>query len=159
MLKWFICIHMCVYTYICSLYTYIHLIIYMCNEMSKDIQPVHLKGDQFWIFTGRTDAETETPILWPPVVKNWLIGKDPDAGKDWRQEEKGTTEDEMVGWHHLLNGLGFGQVPGTGDGLENLVWCNPWVAKRWTQLSDWTKLNWEIRSDKVINSLHVERNI
>ena len=70
----------------------------------KEIKPVHPKGDQSWIFIGRTDAEAETPILWPPDVKNWLIGKDPDAGKDWRWEEKGTTEDEMVGWHHRLDG-------------------------------------------------------
>ena len=69
----------------------------------KEIQPVHPKGNQSWIFTGRTDAEAEAPILWPPDVKKWLIGKDPDAGKDWRQEEKGTTEDEMVGWHHGLD--------------------------------------------------------
>ena len=74
----------------------------------KEIQPVHPKGDQSWIFIGRTDAEAETPILWPPDVKNWLIWKDPDAGKDWRQEEKGTTEDEMVGWHHRFNGHEFG---------------------------------------------------
>ena len=70
----------------------------------KEIQPVHPKGDQSWVFIGRTDAEAETPILWPPQVKGWLIWKDPDAGKDWRQEEKGTTEDEIVGWHHWLNG-------------------------------------------------------
>ena len=73
----------------------------------KEIQPVHPKGDQFWIFIGRTDAEAETPILWLPDVKNWLIGKDPDAGQDWRQEEKGMTEGEMVGWHHQLNGPEF----------------------------------------------------
>ena len=73
----------------------------------EEIQPVHPKGDQSWIFIGRTDAEDEAPILWPPDMKNWLIGKDPDAGKDWRQEEKGTTEDEMVGWHHQLNGHEF----------------------------------------------------
>ena len=75
---------------------------------SKEIQSVHPKGDQSWVFTGRTDAEAETPILWPPHMKSWLIGKDPDAGKDWGQEEKGTTEDEMAGWHHQLNGYGFG---------------------------------------------------
>ena len=69
----------------------------------KEIQPVHPERDQSWVFTGRTDAEAETPIVWPPDVKNWLIGKDPDAGKDWRWEEKWTTEDEMVGWHHWLN--------------------------------------------------------
>ena len=74
---------------------------------SKEIQPVHPKGDNSWIFLGRTDAEAETPILWPPDAKNWLIGKDPDAGKDWRQEEKGMIEDEMVGWHHRLNGYEF----------------------------------------------------
>jgi len=73
----------------------------------KEIQPVHPKGDQSWVFIGGTDVEAETPILWPPDVKNWLIWKDPDAGKDWRQEEKGTTEDEMVGWHHQLNGHEF----------------------------------------------------
>ena len=74
---------------------------------SKEIQPVHAKGDQSWVFIGRTDAEAETPVLWPPDVKNWLIWKDPDAGKDWRQEEKGMTENEMIGWHHWLNGLEF----------------------------------------------------
>ena len=82
----------------------------------KEIQPVHPKGDQSWIFTGRTDAEAEAPILWPPDAKDWLIRKDPDYGKDWRQEEKGTTEDEMVGWHHWLNGHEFEQAPGVGDG-------------------------------------------
>ena len=74
----------------------------------KEIQPVHPKGDQSWVFIGRTDVEAETPILWPPDVKSWFSGKDPDAGKDWRQEKKGTTEDEMVGWHHQLNGHEFG---------------------------------------------------
>ena len=74
----------------------------------KEIQPVHPKGDQSWVFTGRTDAEAETPVLWPPDTKSWLIGKDSDAGKDWGQEEKGITENEMAGWHHRLNGHGFG---------------------------------------------------
>jgi len=82
----------------------------------KEIQPVHPKGDESLVFIGRTDVEAETPILWPPDVKSWIIGKDPDAGKDWGQEEKGTTEDEMVGWHHRLNGHGFGWTPGVGDG-------------------------------------------
>ena len=82
----------------------------------KEIQPVHPKGNQPWIFIGRTDAEVEDPILWPPDEKSWLIGKDPDAGKDWRQEEKGTTEDEMVGWHHWFNGCEFEQTPGDGEG-------------------------------------------
>ena len=82
----------------------------------KEIQPVHPKENQSWIFIGRTDVEAETPILWPPDAKNWLIGKDSDAGKDWRQEEKGTTEDEIVGWHLQLNGHEFEQAPGVGDG-------------------------------------------
>ena len=83
----------------------------------KVIQPVHPKGDQSWTFIGRTDAEAETPILWPPDVKSWLIWKDPDAEKDWRREEKGMTENEMVGWHHRLDGHGFGWTPGVGDAI------------------------------------------
>ena len=82
----------------------------------KEIQPVHPKGDKSWVFIGRTDFEAETPVLWPPNAKSCLIGKDPDAGRDWGQEEKGTTKDEMVGWHHRLNGHGFGWTPGVGDG-------------------------------------------
>ena len=82
----------------------------------KEIQPVHPKGDQSWVFIGRTDAEAETPILWPPDGKNWLIGKDPDAGKDWKQKEKWTTEDEMAGWHYQLNGHEFEWTPVGGDG-------------------------------------------
>ena len=107
----------------------------------KEIQPVHPKGDQSWVVIGRTDAEAETPVLWPPHSKSWLIGKDPDTGKDWGQEEKGTTEDEVVGWHHKLNGRGFG-------GLRELLidreaWCAVVhrVAKSWTQLSNWTALH------------------
>ena len=91
----------------------------------KEIQPVHPKGDQSWIFIGRTDAEAETPILWLPDVKNWLIWKDPDSGKDWRQEEKGTTDDEMAGWHHRLNGHEFEQALGVGDGQGSLACCSP----------------------------------
>ena len=87
----------------------------------KEIQPVHSKGNQSWIFIGRTDAEAETPILWPPEVKSWLTGEDPNAGKDWRQEEKGTTEGEMVGWHHQLNGYEFEQALGVGDGQGGLL--------------------------------------
>ena len=82
----------------------------------KEIQPIHSKADQSWVSFGRTDAKAESPILWLPHVKSGLIGKDSDAGRDWRQEEKGTTEDEMVGWHHRLNGHGFGWTPGVGDG-------------------------------------------
>ena len=105
----------------------------------KEIQPVHPKGNRSWIFTERTDAEAETPILWPPDEKNWLIWKDADAGKDLRQEEKGTTEDEMVGWHHCFNRLEFEQTPGFGDGQWGLVCCSPWGHKE----SDRTeRLNW-----------------
>ena len=82
----------------------------------KEIKPVHPKGNQSWILIGRTDAEAETSVLWPTDVKNWLIEEDPDARKDWRQEEKGTPEDEMVGWHHWLDGHEFEQAPGVGDG-------------------------------------------
>ena len=90
----------------------------------KEIQPVHPKGNQSWIFIGRTDAEG--PILWPPDMKNWLLGDDPDAGKDWRQEEKGMTEDEMVEWHHQLDGHEFKLTPGVGDGQRILACCSPW---------------------------------
>ena len=107
----------------------------------KEIQPVHPKGNQSWMFIGRTDVEAETLILWPPDAKDWLIWKDPDAGKDWRQEEKGMTEDEMVGWHHRLNGHGFGWTPGVGDGQGG--WCAAvhGVAKSRTRLSNWTELS------------------
>ena len=91
----------------------------------KEIQPVHPKGNQPWIFIGRTDAKAEARIHWSPNVKNWLIGKDSDAGKDWRQEEKGMTEDEMVGWHRWLHGHEFEQAPGVGDGQGSLVCCSP----------------------------------
>ena len=104
----------------------------------KKIQPVHPKGNQSWIFFGRTDAEA--PILWPPDEKNWLLGKDPNAGKDWRQEEKGTSEDEMVGWHHWLNGHEFEQALGVGNGQGSLVCCSLWVCRVG---HDWaTELNW-----------------
>ena len=93
------------------------------------IQAVHPKGNQSWIFIGRTDAEAETPILRPPDGKNWLTGKDPDAGKDWRQEEKGMIEDKMVGWHHQCNGHEFESAPGVGDGQGSLVCYSPWSCK------------------------------
>ena len=96
---------------------------------SKEIQPVHPKRSKSWIFIGRTDAEAETPILWSPDAKNWLIGKDPDAVKDWRQEEKGTTKDEMVGWHHQLDGHEFEQALGVGDGQGSLACCSSWGPK------------------------------
>ena len=103
----------------------------------KEIKSVSPKGNQLWIFIGKTDAEAEAPILWPPGAKNQLIWKDLDAGKDWRQEEKGTAEDEMVGWHHWLNGCEFEQAPGAGDGQAAAVHG---VAKSWTWLSNWTEL-------------------
>ena len=103
---------------------------------SKEIQPVHPKGNQSWVFIGRTDVEAETPILWPPHEKSWLIWKDPDAGKDWRHEEKGTTENEMVGWHHLLNAHGFGWTPGVGDGQGGLACCGSWGHKQ-SNMTEW----------------------
>ena len=110
---------------------------------TAEIQPVHPKGDQSWVFIGRTDAEAETSILWPPDVKSWLIGKDPDAEKDWREEEKGTTEDEMVGWHHRLDGHKFEQAPRDGDGQGRLVCCSLWGLKMsdMTERLNWTELN------------------
>ena len=105
----------------------------------KEIQPVHPKGNQSWVFIGRTDVEAEIPVLWPSDSKSWLIGKDPDAGKDWGQEETGTTEDEMVGWHHWLNGHGFGWTPGVSDGQGGLVCCDSWGRK---ELDTTERLNW-----------------
>ena len=105
----------------------------------KEIQPVHPKGDQSWDFFGRADVEAETLILWLPHVKIWLIGKDPDAVKDWGQEDKWATEDEMVGWHHWLNGQGFGWTPGVGDGQGGLACCSPWGRKE-SDTTEW--LNW-----------------
>ena len=104
----------------------------------KDIQPVHPKGDQSWVFIGRTYAEAETPILWPPHVKGWLIGKDSDAGRDWGKEEKGIKEDEMAGWHHRFNGHEFGWTPGVGDGQGGLACCDIWSHKK----SDINELDW-----------------
>ena len=106
----------------------------------KEIKPVDPTGNQSWILVGRTDAEAETPILWPSDAKSWLIGKDPDAGKDLGQEEKGTTEDEMVGWYHQLSGHGFGWTPGVDDRKGGLVCCGSWGAKSQTWLSNWTEL-------------------
>ena len=108
----------------------------------KEIQPVHPKGDPSWVFIGGTDAEAETPILWSSDVKSWLIWKDPDAEKDWGQEEKGTTEDEMVGRHHQLDGHGFGWTPEVDGGQGDLACCGSWGCK---ESHDWaTELNWYI---------------
>ena len=106
---------------------------------SKDIKPVNPKGNESWIFIGRTDAKAETPILWPPDVKRWLIRKDPDAQKDWSQEEKGTTEDNIIGWHHWLNGHEFEQAPVLVMDREDWRAAVYGVAKSWTWLSNWTE--------------------
>ena len=105
----------------------------------KEIQPVHPKGNQSWLFIGRTDAKAETPVLWPPDVRSWFIWKDPDDGKEWGQEEKGTTEDEMVGWHHLLDRHGFGWTLGVDDGQGGLTCCSSWGQK---ELDTTERLNW-----------------
>ena len=111
----------------------------------KEIQPVHSEGDQPWDFFGRNDAKAEALVLWPPHVKSWLIGKDSDAGRDWGQEEKGTTEDEMVEWHHWLDGPKSEWTVGVGDGQEGLACCYSWGCKEsdtteqlnWTELKVW----------------------
>ena len=105
----------------------------------KEIQPVHPKGDQSWVFIGRTDAKAETLVHCPPHAKSWLIGEDSDAGRDWGQEEKGTTEDEMAGWHHRLNGRESEWTPGVGDGQGGLVCCDSWGLKE-SDMTEW--LNW-----------------
>ena len=109
----------------------------------KEIQPVHPQGDQSWVFIGRTDAEAETPILWPPHVKSWLIGKDSDAGRDWGQEEKGMTEDEMAGWHHWLDGPEPEWTLGVSDGQGGLTCCDSWGRKEsdMTERMNWTDTN------------------
>ena len=114
----------------------------------KEVQPVHPKGDQSWVFIGRTDAKAETPVLWPPHANSWLIWKDPDAGRDWEQE-KGMTEDEMAGWHHWLDGHDFEWTPGVGDGQGGLVCCGSWGPKEldMTERLSWTEMN----DDKSIN--------
>ena len=122
------------------------------SPLDCKIKPVNPKGNQSWIFIGRTDAEADTPILWPPDMKNWLTGKDPDAGKDWGQEEKGTTEYEVVGWHHWLNGHEFEQAPGACNGQGNLVCCSPWGHKE-SETAKW--LNWTEQNIYVIHCLFI----
>ena len=109
----------------------------------KEIQPVHSKGDQPWVFFERNDAKAETPVLWPPHTRSWLIARDPDAGMDWGQEDKGTTEDEMAGWHHRLDGCEFEWTPGVGDGQGGLVCCDSWGHKEldMTEWLNWTEYN------------------
>ena len=119
----------------------------------KEIQPVNPKENESWIFIRRTDAEAETPIIWPTDLKNWLIGKDPDAWKDWRQEEKGMIEDEMVRWHHQLDGHELEQALRVGDGQGSLVCCHPWGPKRvrhnWEIELNWTEGPWRTRRSEV----------
>jgi len=122
----------------------------------KEIQPVHPKGNKSWIFIGRNDAEAETPIIWPPDAKNWLIGKDPDVGKDQRQEEKGMTEDEMVEWHHWLDGHEFEQAPGIGDGQGSLACCTSWDCK---ELDMTEQLNWTSQNAFYLRLLLVLRKL
>ena len=116
----------------------------------KEIQPVHPKGNQSWVFIGRTDVEAEAPIFWPPDVKNWFTGKDPDAGKDWRREEKGMTEDEMVGWHHWLNGHEFEQTSGDSEGQGSPAAVHGVVKSR-ARLSNWTELSSLFKCRSLLN--------
>ena len=118
----------------------------------KEIQPGHPKGDQSWVFFGRNDAKAKTPVLWPHHAKSWLIGKDSDAGRDWGQEEKGTTEDEMAGWHHWLDGYEFGWTPGVGDRQGGLACCNSWGRKEsdTTEWLNWTELSWSLSLAPVL---------
>ena len=120
----------------------------------KEIQPLHPKGNPSWIFIGRSDANAETPKFWPPDAKNWLIWKDPDAGKDWGQETKGVTEAEMIGWHHWLNGYESEQAPGNGEGQESLAYYSPWDGEE----TDTTELlknnNWTSPKKQNENGKH-----
>ena len=115
---------------------------------SKEIQPVHAKGNKAWIFIGRTDAEAETPKLWLPDENSLLIGNDPDAGKNWGQDEKGMTEDETVGWHHWLKGPEFEQALWLGDGQRSLACCSPWVHRE-SNMTEW--LNWRSKNNKIFS--------
>ena len=121
----------------------------------KNIKPVHPKQSQSWIFFGRTEAEAETSILWPPDVKNWLTGKDSDAGKDWRREEEGMTEDEVVGWHLWLDGHEFEQALGVDDGQGSLACCRPWGCRELdtTEWLNWTELNYRRKERLCLGAL------
>ena len=123
----------------------------------KEIKPVNPKWNQSRIFIGRTDAEAEAPLLWPPDAKSWLIGKGPDAGKDWRREEKGKTEDKIVGCYHLLNGHGFEQAPRDGEGQGSLTCCSPGFLKSQTQLSDWTTTKRQWKHPFLLKDYQVSR--
>ena len=123
----------------------------------KEIQPVHSKGDQRWVFFGRNDAKAEAPVFWPPHVKSWLFGKDPDAGRDWGQEEKGTTEEEITGWHHWLDGCEFEWTPGDGDGQGGLACCSSWgrrVGHNWATELNWTELKNQWLKEKFYKILN-----
>ena len=122
----------------------------------KEIKPVNPKGNQSWIFIGRTDVEADSPILWPPAVKNWLLGKDPGAGKDWRQEEKGMTEDELVGWHYRLDGHEFERTPGVGDRQGSLVCCSSWGRKESDMTDQLNELNWKYWNHRVCSLITVK---
>ena len=119
----------------------------------KEIQPVHSEGDQSWVFIGRTNSKAETPVLWPPHAKSWLIGKDPNAGRDWGQEEKGMTEDEIVGWHHWLDAHEFVWTPGVGDGQGGPVCCNSWGRKEsdTTERLNWTEVSHSFSSKEQVS--------
>ena len=121
----------------------------------KEIQPVHSKGDQSWVFFGRNDAKAETPVLRPPHAKSWLIGKDSDAGRDWGQEEKGTTEVEMAGWHHWLDGHESEWTPGVGAGQGGLACCDSWGRKEsdTTERLIWSDLIWGVFVDSLRSSM------
>ena len=148
--------------YLLGLLLLIYLLLLITLESPLDcteIQPVHPKGDQSWVFIVRTDAKAEIPILWPPHVKSWLTGKDSDAGRDRGQEEKGTTEDEMAGWHHWLNGRESEWTLGVGDGQGGLACCNSWGHKEldMTEWLNWTELNncmiFFFEASSVINNM------
>ena len=128
----------------------------------KEIQPVHSDGDQPWVFFGRNDAKAKTPILWPPHAKSWLIGKDSDAGRDWSREEKRTTEDEMAGWHHWLNGHESEWTLGVGDGQGGLACCDLWglrVKHDWATELNWKRVYTVLGGSQILTNLNLNNNI